>query len=992
MKRTSTLLNLSLFLLLLFATSVKAQQTVSGTVKDEKGETLIGVSVVVKGTAIGTVTNVDGMYSIKMPASSGKLIFSYVGYSTQEKVVAAGTTSFDVVLSEKATKLDEAVVSGLATSVKRSNAANAISQISSRDLTGTTIQSTVDGAMYGKVAGANLSSNGGSPGGGMSVKLRGINSISGNGQPLYVVDGVYYDNSAIAAGLNAVSKAANQGSAANQDNPSSRIADLNPEDIEKIEVLKGASAAAIYGSRAGSGVIIITTKKGRNSGGKPQVSLSQSIGMQTQLRKLGQRNWTADTAFKFLGQNGLDVYNANGGVTHDYEKELYGNKGMMYTTNVGVSGGSENSAYYAGFSRIDEEGIVKHTGYEKSSLRLNLDQRIFKFMDLSISSNYVSSSADRGFFGNDNTSTTMGVSFVSTPSFANILPDALGNYPDNPFAPSNFLQTRDLITNNEKVNRFTSGISLTTRLITQEKQSLQLILKDGIDYYNLETKAVFPTTLQFEANGKGTSGLVALGSNNNKNNNLSAFLVHAYYAPNNLIFRTQAGVTQEKFDANNVLSTATHLIGSQTNIDQAGSIQGEQTRIKQIDKGFFAQEEVNFHDLIVASLGIRADKSSRNGDPDKLYSYPKASLAINVSEFDFWKKNPEAIFNTLKARVAYGEAGNFAVFGSTYSPLVPVVSNGSTGSLIGLQRGNSTIGPERQQELEGGIDLGLLKNKLLFDFTLYKKTNRDFFYPVQIATSTGYSTFMTNAGDLENTGVEIGLDYTPFQKKDFSWNTHFAWWKNKSEITKLNIPAFNFGGFGKTLGTYRLEEGKSATQIVGIGPAGQADPSTGLVVWGDAEPDFQLSWTNTLTYKAFEFSFLLHWKKGGDNINLTTLLADLSGNSPDFDDKDLDPSGNLSNGNYRLSQLGTSASVFIEDASYLRVREIGLAYNMPRKWFRNVCGIKVQLSARNLINIFKYNSYDPEVSNFGVNSISSNVEVTPYPSAKSYFLNVGITF
>ncbi len=915
-----------------------------------------------------------------------------IAQHTQEKTVAEGVSGLDVVLTEKATKLEEAVVTGLATSVKRSNAANAISQVSSEELTGTTVQSTVDGAMYGKVAGANLSANGGSPGGGMSVKLRGINSISGSGQPLYVVDGVYYDNSAIAAGLNTVSKAANQGSVANQDNPSNRIADLNPADIEKIEVLKGASAAAIYGSRAGSGVIIITTKKGRNSGGKPEVTLSQSIGMQSQLRKLGQRTWTDDRVKTSFGQAGLDDYIAAGRKTYDYEKELYGNKGMMYTSNIGVSGGTENTGYFAGYTRTDDEGIVENTGYEKSSFRVNLDQRVFKFMDLSISSNYINSSADRGYFGNDNTSTTMGVSFVSTPSFANLFPDELGNYPNNPYAPSNFLQTRDLITNNEKVNRFTTGIGLTTRLITQERQSLQLILRYGIDYYNLETKAIFPTTLQFEANGNGTSGLSALGVNNNRNSNGSAFLVHSYYTPNNLIFRTQFGVTQEKFDANNVLNTATFLIGSQTNIDQAGSIQAEQTRIKQLDKGFFVQEEVNIMDMVIATVGMRGDKSSRNGDPNKLYYYPKASVAVNLGEFSFMKDKPDKTLSTLKLRAAYGEAGNFAVFGATYSGLGPVVFNGSTGSLIGTQRGNDEIGPERQTELEFGFDVGLMDNRLLFDFTYYIKNNKDFIYPLQIPTSTGFLTYITNAGDLQNKGIEIGLDYAVIRKADFSWNTHLAWWKNKSEITKLNIPAFNFGAFGATLGTYRLEEGKSATQIVGIGPSDKADPETGLVVWGDAEPDFQLSWSNTFKYKAWELSFLLHWKKGGDNINLTTLLSDIFGTSPDYDETGLDPDGKLSNGDYRLSQLGSSASVFVEDASYVRLREIGLAYNMPRSWFNDVCSMRVQVSGRNLLNFFDYNSYDPEVSNFGVNSISSNVEVTPYPSAKSVFLNLAVTF
>ncbi len=967
-----------------------AQNVVSGTVKSENGETLIGVSVTVKGTALGSITDVNGQYTVNVPSFPAKLVFSFVGYTSLEKEVTASSGSFDLVMKEKVSQISEVVISGLATNIKRSNAANAVSSISARELTGITSQGTLDGALYGKLAGASISANGGSPGGGISVKLRGITSIIGNSQPLYIVDGVYYDNSAIPAGLNVVSKAANQGSASNQDNPSNRIADLSPDEIESIEVLKGASAAAIYGARAAGGVVIITTKRGRIGTGAPQVAIEQSVGMQTQLRKLGQRSWDPDKALSAYGQSGLDIYNANGGKTYDYEKELYGNKGIMNSTRIGVSGGNNKTAYYAGFSRNNEEGIIKRTGYEKSSFRLNLDQQVFSFMDLGVSTNYVLSSADRGYFGNDNTSTTMGISFVSTPSWENLFPDSKGNYPDNHFAPSNFLQTRDLITNNEKVNRALAGATLKTRFISDEKQSLQLILRGGIDYYTLNTEAIFPTTLQFEKDGNGTSGLIAYGNTTNKGANLSAFLVHSYYFPDELNLRTQVGVTQEMLDQNSVLNTATFLIGSQNNIDQAGSLQAEHNRIQQRDKGFFVQEEVNFREMIIATVGIRGDKSSRNGDSDKLYYFPKASLAANLSKFGFW--NSEGNWNSLKLRAAYGQSGNFAPYGAIYNPLVPAVFNGTTGSLIGLTRGNATIEPERQKELEGGFDIGFANPEVSFDFTYYKKDVDDLILNVEVPSSTGFNTQLKNVAAISNKGFEIGLDITPVRNQDFTWNARLAWWKNKAEVTRLDVPAFNLGAFGATLGTYRIEKGKSPTQIIGIGDDKDDPDGDGLVVWGDAEPDFQMSWFNTLKYKNWELSFLFHWKKGGDNINLSTLLSDIFGTSPDYDEITLDPEGKLSNGEYRLSQLGVSAKVFVEDASYIRMREASLFYAIPRSVFNNKASLRMGISARNLINIFDYNSYDPEVSNFGVNAISSNVEVTPYPSAKSVHLHVGLLF
>jgi hypothetical protein len=233
----------------------------------------------------------------------------------------------------------------------------------------------------------------------------------------------------------------------------------------------------------------------------------------------------------------------------------------------------------------------------------------------------------------------------------------------------------------------------------------------------------------------------------------------------------------------------------------------------------------------------------------------------------------------------------------------------------------------------------------------------------------------------------------PVSTKDLKWSSQLLFWKNKAKVTRLDVPAFNTGAFGATLGTYRIEQGKSPTQLVGIGSADQKpDPNTGLVVFGDAEPDFNMSFYNNVNWKNFELSVLMHWKKGGSNVNLTTLLADIFGTSPDFDDKTLDPSGAATNGAYRLGILGTSAAPWIENTSYFRVREIGLNYRIPRSVLKNIADMRIGISARNLINVFDYSSYDPEVSNFGSDAISSNVEVTPFPSSKSFHFNIGFTF
>jgi TonB-linked SusC/RagA family outer membrane protein len=976
------------FLLCLLAPVwVLAQVNVSGTVLDSKSNPVQFASIKLKNANIGTTSDSVGKFSLTLPGKGGALEISYLGFKSQTVVVSNNMSDLVVRLQEDVGHLEEIIVTGLASSTKRSNLAHAVGTISAKQLVGTTPQATVDAALYGKFPGAIVSANSGAPGGGVSVKLRGITSLVGNSQPLFIVDGVYYDNSSIQAGLNSISKAAGQGSTDFQDNPSNRVADLDPEDIDRIEILKGASTAAIYGARAAAGVVIITTKKGK--AGKPKIEIGQSIGWQMQLKKLGQRTWDTAKVRAAYGANGLTVYNANGGKIYDYEDELYGNKGLMSNTRLAVSGGNDKTSYYAGLTYKDDEGIVKHTGYRKTSFRLNLDQKLTKFLDLALNANYVESSADRGFFNNDNTSTTLGVSYVSTPSWVNLYPDANGNYPNNPLAPSNFIQTRDLMTNNEKVNRMMLGGRATFKLMNTEKHDLKLIALGGIDYYTLSTKAIFPALLQFQKDGNGTNGALINGTTITRNSNMSGLAVYSFKPGNGMEFITQAGVNAFNVDLNTVVNTATQLIGTQTNIDQAGSIQAEQNKNISKDRGFFVQEEFNYQDKVIATLGLRGDKSSRNGNADKLYYYPKASLAFNILSLTSLN-----MFSQLKVRGAYGESGNFAPFGAIYTSLVPINGNGTTGSIVDLTRGADNLAPERQKELELGLDVGILNERVGLEFTWYKKDVEDLILKVITAGSAGFTNSWKNVAAIQNKGVEISLNAVPVVNKDLRWNLQVNWWKNKSKVTRLDVPAFNVGGFGATLGTYRVENGKSPTQLVGIGdPAvDKLDPVSKLAVFGNAEPDFNLSFSNNVTWKSFELSVLMHWKQGGDNVNLTTLLSDIFGTSYDFDDKSMDPKGQMTNGNYRLSVLGVSARPWIQDATYFRVREIGLNYTLPGDWFKDAAKVKVGFSGRNLINVFDYPSYDPEVSNFGINAISSNVEVTPFPSAKSYHFNVSVTF
>ncbi|WP_271782754.1 SusC/RagA family TonB-linked outer membrane protein [Aquimarina algiphila] len=993
MKKRTHFSKMKILLLLIFAPAILlAQETITGKVVVEStGEGAPFMNIIEEGTNNGTSSDIDGAFSITVSSLPVNLRVSALGFT--EKVVNV-TTAGDITItvSESSESLEEVVVTGLATSVKRSNAANAVASISSEELVGITPPQTLDGALAGKFTGALVSSNSGAPGGGLSVKLRGVTSVNGNVQPLYIIDGIFLDNSAIPGGLNAASGAAAGGSASNQDNPTNRVADINPDDIENIEILKGASAAAIYGSRAAAGVIIITTKRGKQ--GKTKFNFSQAVGFNQAINLLGQRSYDETkirSIFSDAARADLEVQRFNdaiaqGGLT-DYEDEVYGENGINLNTNFSVSGGNEKTTFFSGISHLREDGIVKNTGYEKTSLRLNIDHRVNENIKLTLSSNYVNSVADRSFFNNQNNGgVTIGYALTSTYPWAQLFPDGNGIYPSNPYAASNPLQTRDLVRNEETNDRFILGGTANITLYKNDNSNLRAVLRGGLDTYTFGTNAFFPRVLQFQSRAGDPNGLSIQGTTRNKNINYAGFLVYDYTTKNDLNFTTQIGFTNEIFDRNTILVTARDLVAQESNVDQSSSVVTEQTRIKQEDAGFFAQEEVNFQDKLIGTIGLRGDKSSNNGDANKLYYYPKASLAVNLHNFGLWESE---VFNTVKLRVAYGEAGNFAPFGSLFVPFSSNIVDGFKGIFLENTLGDANLEPERQKELEIGTDLGFLNNKINLEFSYYVKRIDDLILNAAIEPSSGFVDRWLNGGELENYGFEVGLNAKPIETESFKWNAGINFWKNTSEVKSLDIPAFNLGAFGSGFGTFRLEEGASATQIV-------AEIGGELLEVGNSEPDFQFTFNNNFRYKDFELSFLWHWKKGGDNVNLSLLLTDSSGTSHDYDEIDLDPAGETGNGPYRLSQLGVGAP-YVDDASYLRLRELGFYYNVPVKTLKSwtkgyITDMKFGFSGRNLVNIFDYNSYDPEVSNFGTNGISSGVEVSPFPSSKRYMFHLSVGF
>ena len=930
-----------------------AQTKIGGTVKSGDGSPIPGANVVVKGTTIGTVSGADGTYSITLRQNNAILVFSSIGFQSKEVAVGNNST-VDVTLTEDVSNLQEVVVTGLASSIKRSNLANAVATISAKELMGTTQIQTVDNAFYGKLAGVNMNTNGGAPGGGVSIQLRGISSLVGASQPLYIIDGVYANNAVNRSGRASVTGAGVE----TQDDASNRISDINPNDIENVEVLKGPSAAAIYGTRANAGVIIITTKRG--SAGKTKVSFAQDYGMATPQRLFGVDNWTEAKINTFFAAARrpieLERFRAANGQTWDYEKYFYGNTAPLSNTRLGISGGNDKTKFFISGALTDEKGIIRRTGFKRYSLRANIDHKLTNDITLSVGSNYINTISDRGFTGNQNNSgASIGYNIAYVPNYFNLFSDASGRYPDNPYFAENPVAVTDRGINNTNVNRFIQSFNLTANLYKSEKALLKLVGQGGFDYTQGTTFVYLPEDLQYQR-AQGNPGDVIWGKTENVNTNLQAALVYNWNI-GKLNLTSQAGAVRLNFREDRLLNRSRGLAGGQTNLRQGTVQEIFDQRFQSItDVGAFVQQEANWDDKIIATAGVRWDKSTLIGDANKFWAFPKASLAINLANFDFIRSSSlSSVFSQIKPRVAYGETAGVPGFGTTFTPLNSANIGGLLGSVVTTAAGNAAIEPERAGELEFGLDLGLFNNRIQLEATYYDKQTRSNIQNLQLSPAVGISTIPTNLAQLQNRGVELSLGATIVQKEKIRWSSRVLWWKNDILLTKLGIPAYNLGAFGVTLGTFLYQEGFSPTTIVGTRPARDANDtpaaegvSTGAYILGNNQPDFQMSWNNEINFfKNFDFNMLWHWKKGGDNINLTEFLWDGGGTSPDWDDDD--NNDGTPNGRQRGLAPHNGADRWVQDATYLRLREAALYYTVPtsslNKWFNNkISRVKVGFS------------------------------------------------
>jgi TonB-linked SusC/RagA family outer membrane protein len=981
-----------LLVLLLFigVTQAKAQVfTASGTVKENSnGNPLAGVSITVKGTKQTTTSNSTGNFTINVNSKSAVLVLKYVGYKATEVAVTADKANLNVMMEEEVNSLKEIVITGLASSIKRSNLANAITTVSAKDLMGTTQIQTADGALYGKVAGANIRMNSGAPGGGINIQLRGLSSLTQASAPLIVLDGVYINNNTQRTGRASVTGAG----AANQDDGANRLADINPADIENIEVLKGPSAAAIYGTRANAGVLVITTKKG--AAGKTVISFGQDIGIGSPLKMMGVDNWSEAKINSFFpaARRAVELSRFQAATAANnfvnYEDYFYGNTATLLNSRLSIRGGDEKTKFFVSGSLTDEGGIVRRTGFERQSVRANIEHKLSKSVVLSVNSNYIRTNTDRGFTGNQNNSgASIGYNISYVPNYFDLRP-VNGVYPANPYFAENPVHVTDKGVNNALVNRFIQSFNLDVNLFKNENSQLKFRVNGGLDYIQNSTKVYLPDDLQFQR-GQANPGDVLVGKQESMNTNFQAAFVYDWKIKR-VNFNTQVGLVRLDFRNDGLFNRGRGLAPGQINIKQA-TVQEVESQFEstQSDVGIFVQKQMNFEDKIIGTLGMRMDKSNTNGDANKFYGFPKASLAINLANFDFWKIDA---ISQLKPRVAYGQTAGPVPFGATFTSLGGVNIGGLLGATVPTSIGNTNIVPERASEIEFGLDAGFLNNKILFEATYYVKTTLDNLQPLTLSPATGVVNTQSNEAEMRNKGFELGLSGTVVDKANFKWFSRLLWWKNDILITKLGIPSYTTGAFGTALGTFLVQQGVSPTTIVGT-PA--ISPGV-FTVWGNAQPDWTSSWSNNITlFKNFDLSVLTEYRSGGDNINLTSFLTDGGGTTKGwFDDSNND---GIPNGRQRDPAPYNNAGRWVQDATFLKIREVGLYYTLPKETLSKSFGnliqrAKIGVSGNNVFLATKYVGYDPETSTFGAQALANNVDVAPYPTARRLFFHIQIDF
>ena len=985
---------LTLLLMVFVSAQASAQRRVTGRVTDEAGQPLSSATITIQGTVIGTQTGDDGRYALSnVPAGAQVVVARRIGYRRAVQTLPAGSDVMDIGLVQDLLQIETVVITGQATTVSSQNAANAVTVVGGAEVNRVP-QPNIENALQGKIPGAVITQNSGAPGGGVQVQIRGSNTVNGAYQPLYVIDGVIVNNDAYSNGLNSVTGAGG-GITSNQDQQVNRIADINPEDIENVEVLKGPSAGAIYGSRGANGVIVITTKRGQ--AGKPSLNFIQRLGTQTLANKYKMRcfNTYAEAKAEASADFGIDLAQTDYAGCVDSQDILYGNHYLSYETALSLRGGGQNTTYYASGTVKHDGGLATNTGYNKQSVRLNVNQLVGSSLNLRASSEILHTLTERGLSGNDNNNIAPYTIIGATPTYFDPRrrDPVTGQLVTNPYigGGANVLQDQQAIRTPEDVFRIIGNVQGDWAMYTSQRQTLNFSALGGVDTYNDHARVYSPPYTYIEQSGNISPypGTIVDGNSDVVNANLNASLVHRFIAKL-ATATTSVGLRQERAQSSQAVVRGQGLFPGITNFATAvqTGVQDQQDVTKTFS--YYAQEELlTLGERLLLTAAVNAERSSTNGDTSKFYAFPKYSASYNVPFM------PSAVDN-LKLRIASGKAGNRVPVNFKYTFLAQLPENGLIGLRPATQVGLANVAPEVTTETEGGFDAQFLKGRAQFEFTAYHKRTTGLVLAAAQAASTGFTAAVINGGALVNNGTEIGLNLLPIQTKSFNWQSHTTYSRNRGLVQSLPVPAFYTGnGFGERTARTKVQVGYPADEVVaftGFDPVTKARQES---FFGSASPDYTMGFGNDFTAGPFRLSSLLDWRKGGyiADLSQTYLEYGVNGQSGIVNGNFADTV--MNNKDQALYKAGFPA--FLERGTFVKLREVTLSYSLsPRlsnTLFRGSAhDVRFEVSGRNLKTWTKYRGLDPEVSNFGNAPLSRLWDLAPYPPSRQFFFSIDANF
>ena len=1011
------------------------QKAISGKVTDENGDAVPGANVSVKGTTAGTITDANGMYRLTLPANANTLVISFVGYLPQEMIIG-NQSVINVVLLADIQTLSEIVVVGYGQQ-RKSDITGAISSVKGAELVQLPMQ-RVDQALQGRAAGVLVLNTAGAPGANTTIRVRGMNSINGGNNALIVVDGLQ------GANLNA----------------------LNPNDIESMEILKDASATAIYGSRGANGVILITTRSGKK--GKPTIDYSYSYGSQTIRHKLELMN-AADYAItrnaNKATQNASGVpvpifsdariaeLRKNGGT--DWQDEIY-RTAPISNHQLTISGGTDNMKYMVSGGYLDQQGILINSAYKRFTLRANVSADINKVVSFGLNWAGSKEAGNSPPYGGGTALSFLGQAVNIAPRWDPTTPpyDAQGNYNRHPLGYGAYDTWNPLAAAKEPdIMNNTIRNSINTFLEFKIIEGLKLKITGGATIENNNNKSYYNSkTWEGKPNG-GKVGYATIDD-----------ALYSFYQNSNILtydkkigvlhHLTLMAVAEQQYSK----SESSGLIASKFTVDQTGindlggaeQITSKYSSVtERVLNSYLGRINYAFADKYLLTVSYRADGSSVFGANNKWGFFPSGSLAWKMTEESFIKDLN--IFSELKLRGSWGIIGNQAI--GTYQTIALMSSGanypytGNTSTDLGFTIANppnASLKWESTTQSNIGLDVSVFKGRLNGTVDLYLKTTKDLLLRRTLPGYTGFSSIMDNVGSVENKGLELSITGDPLVGV-VKWNSGFniSWNRNKvldlGEVSRLEFKT-TYGGYSLKNGFMQLRVGEPFGQMYGYGYEGTwktsetekaaafgqlpGDPkytdfnkdgkinASDIMMIGNAIPDFIFGWSNRISYNNFELTVLVQGSKGNDIFNQARIRLENTSEGTSVrlldrwtvDNQDTDVPAFIDAVTRKNAALVNKVSLgsgdggrlqrYVEDGSYVRLKNVTLGYSLPSTVIDRlgISKIRAYVSGTNLITLTKYTGYDPEVSAYNSNDAMIGVDLSNYPTARTITFGIDVTF